>query len=207
MPDGMPMRSSASGSEASRVASCTTVPAMRAATAMHSERVSGSARCTCPRAIMRAVRSTLPALIGSPESSVASTGGATKPMAGLDSLPAASVTSRAIPIATHAALRIAASFCITSLLASSASGSSMPLNPRSRARTNTHELAASTIDTSILPTPGTSSVSRTLPVGSSLPVVAPPGDKNSSRTGAPVPETPGMATSPSTAALPSSSEK
>src|SRR6266481_6450272 len=46
-----------------------------------------------------------------------------------------------------------------------------------------------------------------LAVGSSLPVVAPPGSRNSSRTGAPVPATPGIARSASTAASPSSSAK
>ena len=40
-----------------------------------------------------------------------------------------------------------------------------------------------------------------------LPVVAPPGSRNSSLTGDPVPDTPGIARSPSTADSPSSSAK
>ena len=50
------------------------------------------------------------------------------------------------------------------------------------------------------PSPGTSSMSAALPVGSSLPVLAPPGCMNSSRIGAPVPPTPSSAMSPETAA-------
>ena len=50
------------------------------------------------------------------------------------------------------------------------------------------------------PSPATSSMSAALPVGSSLPVLAPPGSMNSSRMGAPVPATPSSAMSPATAA-------
>ena len=75
----------------------------------------------------------------------------------------------------------------------------------SRARTMTQGFAASTMDTSIDPKPGTSSQSRTLPVGSRRPVTEPPGDRKSRRIGAPVPATPGMARSPSVAARPSTS--
>ena len=55
----------------------------------------------------------------------------------------------------------------------------------------------------MVPTPGTISASTGLPVGSNLPVVAPPGARKSSRTGAPVPATPGIAIVPSVAARPS----
>ena len=55
--------------------------------------------------------------------------------------------------------------------------------------------------------PGTSSTSTALPVGSSLPVTAPPGSRKSSRTGAPVPATPGISSSPSTTARPSFTKK
>ena len=63
------------------------------------------------------------------------------------------------------------------------------------------------METSIGPMPGTSRRSDGLPVGSSLPVTAPPGDRKSRRTGAPVPATPGIASVPSTAARPSVSAK
>ena len=68
-------------------------------------------------------------------------------------------------------------------LASSCSGSSVPVRPISRARTNTAGLAASTSEASIEPKPGTSSRSIILPDGNSLPVAAPPGSTKSSRTG------------------------
>ena len=91
--------------------------------------------------------------------------------------------------------------------ASISSGLSVPISPKSAARTKTVGWLASTIDAANSPWPGMKIVSSTLPVGSSLPVVAPPGLTKSSRTGAPVPATPGISMSPSTAALPSSTRK
>ena len=57
------------------------------------------------------------------------------------------------------------------------------------------------------PTPGTSSSCSTWPVGSSFPVMAPPGSRNSSRIGAPVPATPGIASEPDSTARPSRTSK
>ena len=92
------------------------------------------------------------------------------------------------------------------MFVSSDSGSSFPVRPISRARTNTQGLAASAIDTSIDPMPGISSQSLTRPVGNRPMVADPPGARKSNRTGAPVPATPGMARSPSVAARPSARE-
>ena len=63
-------------------------------------------------------------------------------------------------------------------------GSSVPLLPSRGASTKTHGLAASTQEASTMPSPGTSSWSHTCPVGSSFPVLAPPGSRNSSLMGA-----------------------
>ena len=59
------------------------VPGMRAATEVHSELVTGSARCGCPFDRNRTVRSTSAARTGSPDRVGASIGGATKPMPGM----------------------------------------------------------------------------------------------------------------------------
>jgi hypothetical protein len=55
-------------------------------------------------------------------------------------------------------------------LRSSSSGISVPVNPRASAATNAQALAASTIDTSIRPSPGMSSTFDGLPLGSNFPV-------------------------------------
>ena len=94
----------------------------------------------------------------------------------------------------------ASSLAISCALPSISVGGSVAVAPTASAGTNTHGLAASTRLTGMRPMPGTSSMSVALPVGSSLPVLAPPGSMNSSRIGAPVPATPSSAMSPATAA-------
>ena len=207
MPDGIAIRIGASVSVTGRVTACTRLPSMRAATAMHNDTVSGSARCGWPLDNMRPVRSTVSPLMVSPDNDGASCGPETKPTKGTTRFCAASAASLPMPIAIDAAIRILPSLASKSADASSASGSSVPVNPRSAAFRKQQALAASTSEARIFPTPGTSSVSTTLPVGSNLPVVAPPGSRNSSLTGEPVPDTPGISRSPSTADMPSSSAK
>ena len=64
---------------------------------------------------------------------------------------------------------------------------SAPVIPTSCTSTKTNGLAASTREAGTVPTPSTSRPSTTLPDGSSAPVPAPPGSRNSRSTGAPVP--------------------
>ena len=79
---------------------------------------------------------------------------------------------------------------------SSLAGASAPVMPARAASMNTQALAASTSDASTRPTPGTSSTSSVLPVGSNFPVPAPPGSRNSRCTGAPLPVTPEISRRP-----------
>ena len=105
-----------------------------------------------------------------------------------------------MPMATDAARRMASSLASSCGLPSISVGSSVAVAPTASAGTNTQGLAASIMLTGTRPSPSTSSMSAALPVGSSLPVLAPPGSMNSSRMGAPVPATPSSAMSPDTAA-------
>ena len=78
-------------------------------------------------------------------------------------------------------------------------GSSVPVLPSAAAATKTHGLAASIRLASIARDRVSS---RRCPVGSSRPVLAPPGSRNSSLIGAAVPATPSIAKSPSAASAP-----
>jgi hypothetical protein len=100
---------------------------------------------------------------------------------------------------------VASNLSSSAALLSISAGDSAAVAPIASAGTKTQGLAASIMLTATRPTPGTCNVSVALPVGSNLPVLAPPGSMNSSRIGAPVPATPSSAISPETAASPPSS--
>ena len=170
---------------------------------MQTEAVSGSARCGWLLEIMRTARSQSSARIDSPASVRHGDGAATSPIDGDVMRARAAAASAVTPIATDACSRIASSRAISAASASIAAGNSAPLRPRSAARRNTHALAASTQLASMRPTPGTSNRSTVRPVGSSRPVMAPPGARKSRRIGLPVPATPGIARSPSSMLRPS----
>ena len=118
-------------------------------------------------------------------------GGATTAIFGVAALPG-------MPIASAAATRRASSRATSASSPSIAAGVSVPVIPRSLARTKTIGFVASTIEAS---TPAR--VSRARPVGRRRPVRAPPGSRKSSAMRAPSPATPGSSKSPTTAASPS----
>lgn len=82
---------------------------------------------------------------------------------------------------TAASARTASRRRSASASALSTDRSSVPLNPRSRAATNTHGFPASSIVALTAPMPLTSMASIRCPVGSSRPVMLPPGFMKSSR--------------------------
>ncbi len=85
------------------------------------------------------------------------------------------------PMTTAASARTASRRRSASASALSPDRSSTPLKPRSRAATNTHGFPASSIVVLTVPTPLTSRASMRWPVGSSRPVMLPPGSMKSRR--------------------------
>ncbi len=96
------------------------------------------------------------------------------------------------PIIAPAVRRNASSRSSSGVLASSSTGDSRPVTPRSRARTIIIGIAASMQVTSM-----SSTTSMRLPVGNSAPVTAPQASRNSRRIGAAAPATPSMRADPS----------
>ena len=179
------------------------LPGTRQATARHSAPVSGTARCGCPIEIIRTRMSVSPAAARSPDKRATlgrrcqhrdfrhARNGAGR--FGIAQRCPWRPTRRDGSLRAGRAARGSRS---------SSSGSSVALRPRSTARTNTHALAASIKLASIRADAG--NVQRVRRVGRRQ---QPPGarrrrDGKSSRTGAPVPATPGIARSPSIAARP-----
>ena len=101
------------------------------------------------------------------------------------------------PISFPAASRSAWTWPATSSFRARSCADSAPVSPKSLARATTTGMPLSTQVTS---TP--SMTSRTLPVGSRLPVAEPAVPANRSRTGEAVPGTPAMAVSPAYRAMP-----
>ena len=111
-------------------------PGTRVATARHMAPVMGEARCGWPLEMKRTAISMSAALSSLPDSVVMATGAATMATAGPLSWAAASV-SRAMPMATEAARRIASSFCSNGWLASISAGFSVAVRPTEAADTKT----------------------------------------------------------------------
>ena len=130
--------------------------------------------------------------------SVKLAGAVTKPTFGTAGLLAvASAGSLAKPIFTQAAPRMASSFAARALSASTSAGSWVPVMPRSAARTRTMGLETSRMVTSMVPSSPRSSISLALPVGKSLPVLAPAGSRKLTFSSPAVPSTPAMEQVPS----------
>jgi len=161
----------------------TVVPRILAATAVHSAPLRGNARCGWPFDNMRTVMSD--AVIGScsPDSIVVPRGGETNPteviaaffwgfICGLsDAHGHGGMQSDRAELSQQ--LRIPSS-------------NSAPGTPIFSARTKTHVLVASTIETPTSPTSARSRMPNGFPVCSRFPVKPPPGFRKSSRMGCPV---------------------
>ncbi len=158
---------------------------MFAATAVHSDAVSGGARCGCPFDRNRAVRSIWP-----PRSARRQGGRVHRRRHEADDRDRGDgsclgvVARDAHGDGGLAPDRLAAGHRAGSR--SRSSGSSRPGHPQVRARTNTHALAASIMEHFDQADAGhVQPIRRGCP--GTRPVVAPPGARKSSRTGAPVP--------------------
>ena len=179
-----------SGDPAGRATRCTTLPANRDATARHIAPVSGTARWGWPIEIMRTVRSAASAASDSPASVDARRCGAVDHRDFRDTRLARRFLGRlrAFPCARLAATRIASRRASSSavrfeLVGHLDAGHRRGLRRRRRRRDWPHRPSR----LRYVPTPGRRAGRSPLPVGSSLPVPAPPGSRNSRRIGAPVP--------------------
>jgi len=159
-----------------------TVPGMRAASARAVLPVAGTAWWTRPIETIRVIRSTSAVSMARPPDTVCGRGGQTMATFGLAwwSRDATSAEG-ARPMTTAASARTASRRRSASASALSADRSSTPLNPRSRAATNTHGFPASSIVALTSPMPLTSMASTRWPVGSNRPVMLPPGFMKSRR--------------------------
>jgi hypothetical protein len=198
-PAGWPTRTVRSPAGPGRAAWCGNVPSTWAATEVQIAPVSAYDRCRRPIDMIRPTRSTRSAVTSLPFVEAYVAGGETQASFGTPGLRVVDSSEFwASPMRTAAAARTASMRDSMAGSPSTRSGISRPVSPRSAGRTKTRGLAASTSETVRRPTPGTSKSSVGWPVGSSRPVIEPPGSRNSSRMRAPVPGTPSMAKVPST---------